>query len=515
MKPDLIISVDVGTSSLKVGLVDRSFNVLHVAGQSYAVSYPGIGRAEQDPLDWWLALRLALVNLSNQCGGLRERAAGLIFGSQMCGVVAVDAGGRPLRPCMIWLDKRAAAIARQVMGGFPRVFGYGALKLLSSIRLTNGAPSLNGMDPPAKMMWLQQNEPDIWSRTAKLLDVKDWLVLRATGRAVTTADIANLTWMMDTRPGREGWSQSLMSRFGLRRDLLPDIVEGTDSPGGLTAEAATELGLPEGLPVFAGAGDVCAAAIGSGAVEDGELHISLGTSSWISGFYPSRRLSASEGYATILSPVGNRPILIATQESACACIDWLDQLMGADPAPHSPQEAVTPPMFLPWLAGERVPVDDNRLRGAFLGLSLQHGRESLRRAVIEGVALNTRWAYQSVSRQPGTKPAHLLRAVGGGAQNAQLCQAMADCLGASIAVAAAPRMAGVRGTAAIAATALGWQASVWDAARNFDRSSETVYQPDRSKQSYFDQRFRLFRDAYRRNAAWFRSSFEKSGATDD
>ena len=508
MKQDLIIAVDVGTSSLKVGLVGPDLDVLHSADHAYPVSYPGPGCAEQDPLDWWLALRLALVKLSNSCPELRERAAGLVFASQMCGVVAVDKAGHPLRPCMIWLDKRAAAIAREVMGGFPRVFGYGLFKLLSSIRLTNGAPSLNGMDPPAKMLWLKRHEPRVYERAAKLLDVKDWLLLRATGHAATTADLANVTWMMDTRKGREGWSDELVRRFGLNRALLPAIVEGTASPGGLTAAAAAELGLREGTPVFAGAGDVCAAAIGSGAVEDGELHISLGTSSWISGFYPGRRLSASEGYATILSPFGNRPLLIATQESACSCLDWLDRLQGPDTGAR--EEGVAPPLFLPWLAGERVPVDDNRLRGAFLGLSLQHGRASLRRAVVEGVALNTRWAWRSVVKQKGTRHANLLRAVGGGALNTALCQTLADCLGVDITVSRDPRNAGVRGVAAVAAAGLGWRASVWEAAKSFDRSSETVYRPDRGRTAYFDRRFALFLDAYKRNAPWFRSSFEAS-----
>jgi xylulokinase len=461
-----------------------------------------------------MALRLALVQLSQQCEGLRDRAAGLVFGSQMCGVVAADAAARPLRPCMIWLDKRAASIARASMAGFPTLFGYGAYKLLTSVRITNGAPSLNGMDPPAKMMWLKKHEPETWSKAFKLLDVKDWLVFRATGVAVTTADLANLTWMMDTRPGREGWSGELINRFGLRRDHLPEIVEGTASPGGLTAQSAAELGLPQGLPVIAGAGDVCASAIGSGAVDDGELHLSLGTSSWISGFYPGRRLSASEGYATILSPVANRPLLIATQESACACLEWLDGVIGAAPE-GAPASSVTPPMFLPWLAGERVPVDDNRLRGGFLGLSLQHGPGSLRRAVIEGVALNTRWAYQSVARQAGTKRAAGLRAVGGGAQNRDLCQALADCLGVAIAVSPAPRMAGVRGTAAIAAASLGWQPSVWEAARSNDPAADAVYLPDSSRQPYFHERFELFRDAYRANVGWFRTLFERSGASDD
>jgi xylulokinase len=223
-------------------------------------------------------------------------------------------------------------------------------------------------------------------------------------------------------------------------------------------------------------------------VEDGELHISLGTSSWISGFYPGRRLSASEGYATILSPFGNRPLLIATQESAGACLDWLDRLAGVEP--DEAISGVTPPLFLPWLAGERVPVDDNRLRGAFLGLSLQHGRASLRQAVIEGVALNTRWAWQSVARQKGTRHAHLLRAVGGGALNPVLCQALADCLGADLAVSRDPRNAGVRGAAAIAAAGLGWRASVWEAAGLFRWPLQAVHRCLQAQRALVPRRLR-------------------------
>lgn len=514
MAQDLIIAADVGTTGLKVGLVDRSLKVAFSAAQSYPVSYPQEGWAEQNPDDWWRALRLALVDLSAQCPDLARRAAGLVFACQMCGVIAVDREGQTLRPGLIWLDKRAAAMIRRAMSGFPTIFGYGACKLLTSIRLTNGAPSLNGMDPPAKMMWLKQSEATIWQRADKLLDVKDWLILRATGHAVTTADSANLTWMMDTRPGREGWSDYLIRRYGLSRDRLPDIVEGTACPGGLTAAAAADLGLPGNLPVIAGAGDVCAAAIGSAAIEDGELHLSLGTSSWIGGFYPGRRLSASEGYATILCPINHRPLLIATQESACSCLDWLEGVLGSD-GTNGTASSDPPPMFLPWLAGERVPVDDNRLRGAFLGLSLRHSRASLRQAVIEGVALNTRWAHRSVARQAGTRQDRPLRAVGGGAQNGYLCQALADSLGSEIHVPADPRMAGVKGAAAIAAAGLGWQPDVWAAARTFSQADTTIYRPDPSRRVYFDQRFRLFCDAYRRNAPWFRGLFRENSERND
>jgi xylulokinase len=396
-----------------------------------------------------------------------------------------------------------------MMGGFPKVFGYGAFKVLSSLWLTNGAPSLNGMDPPSKMVWLKMHEPEIWERTYKLLDVKDWLVHKSCGRFVTTADAANLTWMMDTRPSRNCWSPMLMSRFGISENLLPEIVPGNSSPGGLTKAASKALGLPEGLPVVAGCGDVCAAALGSGNVADGELHLSLGTSSWIGGFYPSRRLSATESYATILSPVDNRPLLIATQESAGSCLNWFERIGGKRlPVEAKPREQnAEPPLFLPWLAGERVPADDAKLRGAFLGLTLMHDTASMSRAVLEGVALNTRWAYRSVAQQRGTARSRRLRLVGGAAQNRSLCQDLADSLGVDLSVGPAPRMAGVQGAATIAGAALDFFPNTWEAATRLSQEEHSTYVPNPERVEYFNRRFDLFLDAHRRNAPWFRSFF--------
>ena len=509
LKRDRIIAVDVGTSGLRVGVVGRDLQIEAVAIQSYPIRFMHAGHAEQDPADWWQALRQALAELIGKNPNLPKQAAGLVFSAQLCGVVAADETGVPLRPCMIWLDKRAAELIRDKMAGFPSIFGYGAFKLLSSLWLTNGAPSLNGMDPPGKMMWLKQHEPEVWARTHKFLDVKDWLVHKACGRFVTTADSANLTWMMDTRPSRNCWSPYLMARFGISRDQLPEIVPGTSSPGGLTKDAAAALGLPEGIPVIAGCGDVCGAALGSGSVADGELHISLGTSSWIGGFYPARRLSASEGYATIACPVDNRPLLIATQESAGSCIDWFEGITGSGQASDAklPEPGEAAPLFLPWLAGERVPVDDNRLRGGFLGLSFMHGAASLAQAVLEGVALNTRWAYQSVSRQRGTVLNRRIPLVGGAALNPNLCQALADCLGTDFSVGSSPRLAGVQGAAAIAGAYLGLFPDTWQAAATFARPENLVYSPNPGRARYFDRRFVLFLDAHRQTLPWFRRFF--------
>ena len=502
LKRDLIIAVDVGTTALKLAAVDRSMSIVASVSKPYPTSFPQSGWAEQNPEEWWGAFALAIKDLKKKIPALNDRAGALVFAAQMCGVIAVDESGKPLRPAIIWLDKRAGHLMRQALRGIPMLFGYGAYGLLSSIFWTNGAPSLNGMDPPAKMMWLKKHEPKVWEKTHKLLDVKDWLVHRASNKFVTTADSANLTWMMNTRQGQEAWSTKLMKRYGVPREKLPEIVSGQMSPGGLTAKAAKEVGLYEGLPILAGLGDVCAAALGSGAVNDGELHISIGTSAWIGGFFKSRRLSASEAYATILCPIENRPLLIATQETASACLDWLAKIIGDEPVAVV-SEQQTLPLFLPWLAGERVPVDDNRLRGAFLGLNLQHDRASLYAAVMEGIALNLRWAMSSVRKQRGVQLQSHMVLVGGGANNAALAQVLADCLQIDLVTNTAPHMAGVLGAAALASAHLEWSETAWQATASIAKNQNIIYSAKPARAAYYDQRFVLFKKAYRSNISWF------------
>lgn len=493
----LVIAADFGTSGVKVAAVDRGLVLRATAMRTYALSLPGPGQAEQAPADWWQALADGIADLRETIPDLGARAAGLVFCAQMCGVIAADRTGAPLRPALVWLDKRAGAMSRQMNGGFPSVAGYRLDKLLAWTRIANGAPSHNGMDPPAKMLWLKQFEPATFAEAYKLLDVKDWLLNRATGRFVTTADSANLTWMMDTRRGREGWSPYLARRLGIPLDKLPEIVDGTQIVGGLTAVAASDLGLRQGLPVIAGAGDVAATAIGSGAMADGELHAYAGTSAWLSGFFPSRRIDIFHSFATIASSVGYRPLLIATQESAGTAFAWAARLAGGSDDDTDASLAKTyagigpvradDPLFVPWLAGERVPVDDDRLRGVFYGLGIQHDRSALLRSVLEGVALNMRWALSKVARQRGVLMETPLPLVGGAAVNPLFAQGLADALKRRVEV-RSPRHAGVRGVAAIAGAALGWFDRVEAAAPVLASGPVDAYEPQADGMALSDAR---------------------------
>ncbi len=511
---NLIISADFGTGSVKVALLGTDGEIAGRASGTYETLHPVRDGAEQRPQDWWGAFAETVKRAASGVADYEKRVAGIVFCAQMCGLVCTDAAGEPLRPCLIWRDKRAAGLTRRYVGGFPTVLGYNAFKGLRWLYLGNGAPAVSGTEAPGKILWLRENEPDVWARTEHILDMRDWLVMRATGERITTADCASLTWMFDSRKHRCDWSPALMRSLGVTREQLPRVTDAGDVAGTLTERAAGELGLPMETPVFAGSGDVFAAALGAGAHENGELHIYLGTSSWIGGFFNWRRLNPFLRYATITGPVERRPLLIATQESAGACIEWISDLVqqsSDDAALSIPQlidEAlatdVESPLFLPWLAGERTPVDDNRLRGAFLGLTLDDDRSRLVRGVLEGIALNTRWTFSWVNREPGVRRDRPVRLAGGLAAHHGFCQMLSDCLGREISVGDDPGFAGVRGAARVAAAGLGWIETPWESDGNGTSKSQTVFAPNAERHAYFNERMSDFRYAYRRTAPLFR-----------
>ncbi len=493
--PDLILAADFGTSAVKIGAVGQDLHPLAQVAEPYPLSLPGPSCAEQAPEDWWAAFARGVARLTAEIPDLAGRIGAIALTAQMCGVIPVDAAGKALRPAMVWLDKRSAPVIRRKTGGWPKVAGYGLPFLGRSIRLANGAPSHTGMDPTGKMLWIAETAPEMLARTAHFLDVKDWLILRATGQVTTTADSANLTWLMDTRRGHEGWSPTLARHYGLSLDRMPPIVDGAAEVGQLTQAAAAALGLRAGIPVIGGGGDVSATALGSGVVENGALHICLSSSSWVAGFFDRRVLNAFAAYATVTSSIGYRPLLIATQESAGAALSWLAQILGTGTEAEdlaafyadigAPRD--DDPFFLPWLAGERVPVDEARLRGAFYGLSLSHDANALKRAAIEGVALNTRWVFDKVAAERGAHVGAEVPVVGGAAANPHLAQALADALGRPVRV-CATSYAGIRGAAAMAAPRMGWAPDVWTAARHIGRLDGALYQPDPARVALLKRR---------------------------
>ncbi|MET1123679.1 MAG: FGGY-family carbohydrate kinase [Archaeoglobaceae archaeon] len=481
----MIMVFDVGTTTIKAALVENYRTVEFVAKRAKVLH--DRERAEVDVEELWEDI----LDLASQLSP--ERVEALVFSPHMAGVVPVDREGNALRNAMIWLDERAAGFPRELFTGFPKISGYNAFKLLKFLRITGGAPSKTGKDPLSKMIWLRENEPEVYGKAYKFLDVKGYLIARACGKFVTSPDEASLTWLADTRNGRAVWCSSLLKDFGIDAEKLPEIR----SCASVAGVESGELGLR--CPVIVGAGDLTAAAVGSGAVEEGKAHVYIGTSDWVAAHVKRRIVDVFHYIGSIMSAIDGVYLLVAEQEVAGGALEWLMKLLNVDYEEVTRMaRKETKVLFLPWLFGERAPVDDPHVRGAFLNISLDSGGDELVRAVLEGVALNIRWALGYVERLIGVQ--RELNAIGGGVMIDEWCQILADVLARPIVRMKDPQQAGIRGSAAIAMVALG-KDTFELAAKKFER--DTVFKPENPGK--YERKFAEFVKAYKKLKGTFRT----------
>lgn len=511
-----ILAHDLGTSSNKAVVITLDGEVITASAASYDVLTPEPGWAEQDPAAWWDAVCRSSRHALADAGISPAEIAAVSFTGQMQGVLPVDRKGTPLSHCLIWLDMRAKEQSREATRGWVRIHGYGVKRLARWLWTTNGAPTLSGKDPLAKMLWLRDKRPALWAQTHKLLDAKDYLLHRTTGNFVTTYDCGNSTWLMDTRNGRREWSQSLLRTLGIPEEKLPALIPGTAIAGELQSDAARDMGLRAGTPVVAGAGDVAAMAVGTGTVRDHDVNLAIGTSAWLATHVPGRLRDLRTYVASICSAHPDKQLLVAHQETGGACLEWArtslsgwEHPAGAQGPTYKDLDALVEGygpgasdlLFLPWMNGEYAPVDDPWARGGFVNLSLNHEVGHLVRAVYEGVALNARWALGAIENLTG-RPSDALRFSGGGASSEVWCQIVADVLDRPIIQFDRPRLAAARGAALIASVALGEIANFEDIARIVPGRAR--YEPARESQQLYADKFGLFKEFYRRNRAFFR-----------
>ncbi|MGH9206103.1 MAG: xylulokinase, partial [Acidimicrobiales bacterium] len=377
--------------------------------------------------------------------------------AQWSGTVAVGADGTPLMRAVIWMDSRGNKAIRQVAGGPLNVLGYDPRKLLRWVQVTGGAPGLSGKDPVSHILFLRDQVPDVYREAVAFLEPVDYLNLRLTGRTCASFDSIAAHWVTDNRDiDRVVYDDRLLELTGLDRSKLPDLVPPGTIVGELTAGAASDLGVPAGLPVSAGSGDVHSAVFGSGAVADYAAHLYIGTSSWISGHVPFKKTAPTSNVASIPAALPGKYVIVDEHETAGACLTFLrDNLGFADDfgAMNAMVDNVPPGsgrvLFTPWLNGERSPVDDHTVRGGFHNLSLSTTRAQMVRAVYEGVAFNSRWLLEAVEKFAGRR-LESLAFIGGGANSDQWAQIHADVLGRDIRQVADPVLANVRGAALIA-----------------------------------------------------------------
>jgi xylulokinase len=481
--------------------------------------------AEQVPADWWNAFLGTAKQVLAGSGIAPQNVVAVCCSCQGEGTIPVDRDGQALSNAILWMDMRGAAHIRRHARGLINIAGYDALKLARWIRLTGGAPALSGKDPAGHMLFVRDEWPDIYRRTHKFLNVTDYLNLRLTGRMVATSDSILTSWVTDNRDASNiRYHEGLLRASGIDADKFPEIVRCTDIVGRLLPDVASELGLSAQTPVVAGAVDTTASAIGSGAVADGDPHLYIGTSSWIAAHVPFKKTDVTASIASVPCAVPGKYLMIAMQTSAGANLSYLrdrilfhhDELRGNDELLRDEQQpdvykildriAARVPagsrglIYTPWLFGERSPVEDRTLRAGLFNLSLEHSREDIIRAFLEGVALNTRWMLQPVERFLGRR-VEALTMVGGGAASDVWCQIFADVLNVRVRQLREPLQANALGAAYIAGVGLGLMRFDDVPARTRIRAE---YVPQAANRAVLDRAFRSFTDIYKRMAPVYR-----------
>ncbi|MCK0127622.1 xylulokinase [Erythrobacter sp. F6033] len=403
------LGIDLGTSAVKSVIVDDAGRVLAENSSTLGVQRPKPLWSEQSPADWWAATKASVLGLPKN---LRASVRGIGLSGQMHGAVLLDHADNVLRPAILWNDGRSA----------PYCDGLAPLA-----RKHTGNLAMAGFTAP-KLLWVREQEPDVFAATRTVLLPKDYLRLILTGEKVSEMSDASGSLWLDIAQRR--WSAEMLTATGLNESQMPTLIEGSEVSGTVRSAIADELGIPV-VPVAGGAGDQAAGAIGAGVTEPRQAFLSLGTSGVVfaasDGFQPA----PENGVHAFCHALPDRWHSMTVMLSAAACLDWAAKLTGFADVPGALEAAAkssTPssklPLFLPYLTGERTPHNDVFAKGVFFGMTQETGPAELIRSTLEGVAFGLRDGLDAMQSRP-----EQLSVIGGGSRSEYWAQILADTLG--------------------------------------------------------------------------------------
>jgi len=516
--PDHVLAVDMGTGTAKVALVSREGRIAASAMRPIElIQLPG-GAAEQDPEEWWAAVREAAREAIAAAGVAPERVVAVRCASQWAVTVPVDASGAAIANAISWMDTRGGPHVRKLVGGPLTISGYSPRKLRRWIRSTGGAPVRSGIDALGHILHLKHDRPEIYAAADKLLEPVDYLNLRLTGRAVASYGSIYPYWLTDNREVESiDYDPVLLRWTGIDRAKLPELLPMDAAVGTLLPEVARDLGLSERTPVLTGLTDLQGAAIGAGAVRKSDGYFSIGTTSWLSCHIGRKKTDLLHQLATMPSALPGRHMVVAEQGAAGRCLEFVrDQILfGSGPGDPSPPEdafeilesqaAEIPAgsdglIFTPWVNGVQAPAEDVFTRSAFFNQSLRTTRAHYARAAMEGVAYNLRWLRDHVERFTKQR-FDPLNFIGGAAQSAVWCQILADVLDREVRAVAQPRFANAVGAALSGFAALGKLEP-----EQIPATIEigATYRPEPDAVAVHDRQFDRFLEIYKRNRRIYR-----------
>ncbi|MBH54388.1 MAG: xylulokinase [Opitutaceae bacterium] len=429
-----LIGIDVGTSSMKTLLVDETGNVVGNVTESYPFETPKPLWSEQDPSLWWEATCVLIKRVLQETQIDASNVVGLGLTGQMHGLVLLDKDDQVLRPCILWNDQRTGKQCADITSK------VGADRVLE----LTGNPVLPGFTAP-KIAWVQENEPELFSKAVRFLLPKDYVRFLLSGEHFTDVSDASGTSLLNI--GERDWSEEMCDVLGLSTSFLPTVTESPVASSKISATAAAATGLHEGTPIAAGGGDQAAQAVGSGIVKEGIVSATLGTSGVVFAHSDEYRVEPNGLLHAFCHAVPGKWHLMGVMLSAAGSFDWYKSTLGdvesveADKTSKNVFDLLTlqaktaPPgceglLFLPYLSGERTPHPDPDARGTFFGMTLRHEKAHMTRSVLEGITFGMNDSLQ-LMRDLGLEISEV-RASGGGAKSEFWLQMQADIYGSRV-----------------------------------------------------------------------------------
>lgn len=493
---DLLLGIDLGTSGTKTVLFDTAGHAVASHTAEYPLRQPRNGWAEQDPHDWWRAVRETIRAVLVKSGAEPRDIKGVGLSGQMHGLVLLDAQGHVLRDAILWCDGRTQAQCDEITERIGRE------RLLS----ITANPALPGFTA-GKILWVREREPEIYKKCRHILLPKDYIRYKLTGEFATEVSDASGMNLLDVRGRR--WSGEILSALDIDPALLGRMYESCEVTGAVTSSAAEATGLSPGTVVVGGAGDNAAAAVGTGVVGAGKAFTTLGTSGVIFAHADQVAIDPRGRVHTFCSAVPGAWTVMSCTLSAGLSLQWLRNNfcaaemetaagLGIDPYELMTAQAKRSPIganrlvYLPYLMGERSPLLDSDARGAFIGLSAVHTKPDLIRAVLEGVVYAQRQCLD-VFREMGVDVRDMA-ACGGGARSPLWRQMLADVYGCGVKTAASAEGPAL-GAAILAGVGAGVYASVEEGCAAAVRAG-AVQEPDRAAGAAYEPYYRLYRELY-------------------
>lgn len=481
MKQSDIVSYDLGTSGVKIALVDLEGKLKSSVTVGYSLLMPQHGWAEQDPNEFWGAVCKGTRQVVANADIKPEAIVGIAFGTQWKGIIPLDGDDNVLHNAIIWLDGRAEKQAKKLNAR------------MHTDRFTE-------RDYWARLMWVKEELPEIYNKTASFLEVNAFLKFKTTG--VKAVDLTN-DFIHSLEPEIQEYYNRVLTSAELDLDKFPPLVMPAERVGELTAEAAQKLGLCEKTPVFGGCGDIPAIAIGAGCSSIGSAHIYLGSSGWLGISVPERKTDVGELYQSFDK---NKELLLYVMQAACMAQNWAvaqfynaeKKLLKDDIFKYVNNDlSDIPPGSLnmiatPWLHGELPPLS-NDVRMIFFNITNMHDRRHMMNAVREGICFSLRWKIEMHKEQTGEK-LDSIRVVGGAASSDRWMQTLSNILMIPVIIPENAHHAGAIGTAYCAIVGLG-------VCRDFDEADRLIkegkiFHPDNAYAEMYDTIYGVFKDIY-------------------